>query len=216
MNSPARIAVADHHPLFRDGVVCAIKRSSELSVVGTAKTTDETIAVLQECDPDVLVLDIGMPTDCLSMIKQFVPKFPSVNWLVLSAMDDEESVIEAISAGVSGYILKGASSTELLGAIFEVRQGRRYVAPELAINLLMKSRQVSLESASQSDAPPELTPRELQVLDGSAQGLSNREIANQLHVNVRMVKYWKTKLFEKMHVRNSLEAIAAAERWQLR
>jgi two-component system, NarL family, nitrate/nitrite response regulator NarL len=206
-----RVAVIDHHPLFRTGIVQALRRSGKFTVAGEGKESSEIPRILLEKKPEVILLDIGGPGVAVSALATITRDYPSVKLVILTALDDEEHVFQAIEAGARGYLLKGVSSAELVRTIEAVHGGGHYLGPDLAWRLLVAHKTQPSKLARKSAERPNLTVRELQLLNHTAEGLTNLEIASKLGISFRTVKYYKTQLFRKLRARNRIEAMMIAE-----
>ena len=206
-----RVAVIDHHPLFRTGIVQALRRSAKFTIVGEGKESSEIPRILLEKKPEVILLDIGGPGGAVSDLATITRDYPSVKLVILTALDDEEHVFQAIDAGARGYLLKGVGSAELVRTIEAVHSGGHYLGPDLAWRLLAARKTQPSKPAREAAERPNLTVRELQLLSHTAAGLTNLEIASKLGISFRTVKYYKTALFRKLRARNRIEAMMVAE-----
>jgi DNA-binding NarL/FixJ family response regulator len=198
-----RVAVIDPQPLFRTGIVQALRRLGKFTVVGEGKELSELPGILMENKPEVIVLDIGSPGNATSDLAAITRDYPSVKVVVLTALDDEKHVFQAIDAGARAYLPKCISSAELVRTIEGVHGGGRYLGPDLAWRLLVEHKT--------QPSKPNLTVRELQLLSHTAQGLTNLEIAGKLGLSSKTIKYYKTQLFRKLCARNRIEAMIIAE-----
>jgi DNA-binding NarL/FixJ family response regulator len=208
---PVRIAIVDDHPLFREGLVETLRAAPGVQVVAEGATADDACSIVADVAPDVLLLDICMPGDGLKAARA-IQQMPSpVKVVILTASEDDEHVTDAIGAGVKGYILKGVTGLELVRAVECVHAGASYVTPELAARLLMQPR-----SQPQMAEKDFLTLDELKILDHLAAGMTNSEIAANIGLNVRSTKRCVTQIFRKLHVRNRVEALLAAQKLNLK
>jgi DNA-binding NarL/FixJ family response regulator len=207
-----KLAVVDAHPLYRQGLANAVA-GSRLVVVAEGGTAADAHRAVQKGKPDILLLDIAVPGDGLGAAADILRLRPGLKVVVLTASDDEEDVADALRLGVRGYILKAVSGPELVSAMEAVHRGEPYITQTLASRLLMQNKGRPL--AVQGNGPIDLTPRDKQILGYLAQGLTNREIARNLGMNVRTVKYYLTQVFRKMRVRNRLEAILEAQKMRI-
>ncbi len=207
-----KVAVVDAHPLYRQGLSNALAGSS-LVPVAEGATADDAHEVVVCGNPDVLLLDVEVPGDGMGAVEEVLRTRPGIKVVILTARDQAEHVTDALRMGVHGYILKDVSGPELVSAIEAIHRGEPYITPALASRLLMQSRGRSL--APQANGSIDLTPRDRQLLGFLATGLTNREIALSLGMNVRTVKHYLTQVFRKMRVRNRVEAILEAQRMRL-
>jgi two-component system nitrate/nitrite response regulator NarL len=207
-----KVAVVDAHPLYRQGLANAVS-GSRLVVVAEGGSAEDALPVVQRGKPDVLLIDIGVPGDGMGAAQGLLRGRPNLKVVILTAIDDEEDVGEALRMGVHGYILKDVSGPELVMAIETIHRGEPYITPSLASRLLMRSRGRPL--VAQNGADMGLTSRDRQILGYLAKGLTNQEIAKSLGMNVRTVKHYLTQVFRKMRVRNRVEAILEAQKMRL-
>src|SRR5499426_3145274 len=204
MSKPIRIVVIDSHPIFRQGVIRTIARSDGMALIGEGTTAADARRLVSEKHPDILILDIAIREGQEVLAEMVVD---GVKCVVLTALDDVLSVSNALAAGANGYILKGVSGLDLIGALKAIHGGEPYVTAELAARLLLGGSLVPKRDAKVQAA---LTYREQQLLEHITKGHTNQEIANKLGLTVGTIKVYLTHLFKKMRVRNRLEAAIAA------
>lgn len=203
MTDKIRVAIIDHYPIFRQGVVQAIGRAKNIALVAEGATAEDAEHFAREDKLDVLLLEASVPGS-LRAAKAILQAHPSGKVVFLAASEDDQHANDALHAGVHGYIMKGITGPELVKTIKSVHDGERYITPELAWRLV--TRPAPLPER------PHLSLREQQVLDHTSKGLSNQEIAQILGLAVGTIKYYKTMVFKKMGARNRLEAILAADK----
>lgn len=185
-----RILLVDDHQLVRDGLHSRLGETPGIDVVGEAGTGSEALALAAELRPDLVLLDIGLPDmSGLDVAAQLADVAPGSRALMLSMYDNREYVISAIRAGAAGYVLKDASSKEIIAAIRAVAAGGSYYSAPLTTAL-----------ATGGSEPPLLTEREREILILVAQGNSNKRIAQQLDVSVRTVETHRLNLRKKLGV----------------
>jgi len=207
MSKPIRIAVVDSHPIFRQGVIRTVARSDGLALVGEGTTAADAQRLASEKKPDIILLDIAI-RDGLEVIGEIAAQ--GSKCAILTALDDVLSVSNALAAGASGYILKGVSGPDLIGALKAIQAGQPYVTAELAVRLLIGVKGKSLVPKRDAKVQAALTYREQQVLEHIVKGFTNQEIAEKLGLTIGTIKYYLSQLFKKMHVRNRVQAVIAA------
>jgi two-component system, NarL family, nitrate/nitrite response regulator NarL len=208
MSKPIRVVVIDSHPIFRQGVIRTIGRSDGMALVGEGTTAADAQRLAGDKQPDILILDIAI-RDGLDVVAEMAAL--GVKCLVLTALDDVLSVSNALAAGANGYILKGVSGLELIGALKAVHGGQPYVTAELAVRLLIGVKGKSLVPKRDAKVQAALTYREQQVLEHITKGYTNQEIAERLGLTIGTIKYYLSQLFKKLHVRNRVQAVLAAK-----
>lgn len=206
MPDPIRILVADDHPVVRDGLVAMLGTQPDFEVVGEAADGLEVVEQSVILKPDVVLLDLEMPEmDGVAALQRLRSHAPNVRALVFTAFDTDERIVGAVQAGAKGYLLKGAPRDELFRAIRVVSQGGSLLQPMVASKLL---RHISGENAPEDIE--NLTEREMDVLRLLAQGKMNKEIAAELVISERTVKFYVSAILSKLGAGNRTEAVAFA------
>lgn len=212
MDDLIRVVVADDHPLFRAGVAEELGKESGIQIVGLAATGGEALKLAQDKMPDVVLLDITMPgKDGISAASSISLACPSTKIVMLTVSEHEDDLMAAFKAGAKGYVLKGVSGRELASVIRSVVAGEVFVSQALASRLILE-----LSAPKASDPFEELTPRELEILQLLAEGLSNREIGERLSLAEKTVKHYMTNVLEKLEVGSRVQAALLAQKRKLR
>lgn len=203
---PIRVLVVDDHALFREGLRRILEEAPDMEVVALAADGRQAVEEALRCRPDVVLMDVKMPgTDGVAATRAIREALPETQVIMLTVSDRDEDLFGAIKAGARGYLLKNVQEGQLLEAIRRVSQGEAMLSPHLALRLLDELAQGRRPAQEAS-----LTERELQILHLASQGLTNREIANRLHLSVHTVKTHVRHLLDKLHARNRAEATAKA------
>lgn len=212
MSETIRVVVADDHPLFRAGVVEELGKDAGIEIVGVAASGGEALRLAQEQMPEVVLLDIAMPDEGgISAASAISMACPSARLIMLTVSEHEDDLVGAFKAGAKGYVLKGVSGRELANVIRSVVAGEVFVSPKLATRLIME-----MSGLEPSDPFEELTPRELEILQLLAEGLSNRAIGERLHLAEKTVKHYMTNVLEKLEVGSRVQAALLAQKRKLR
>lgn len=207
MSPPIRVAVADDHPVVRDGLVAMLETQPDFEVVGEAGNGPDVLALVASTRPEVLLLDLEMPQlDGVGVLRRLRSEGATTRVIVFTVYDTDERIIAAVEAGAAGYLLKGAPRAEVFASVRTVAAGGSLLTPTAAAAVLRK---VQGETAPRSWAPA-LTPRERSVLQHLARGLGNKQIAAQLGISERTVKFHLSSVFTKLGAGNRAEAVARA------
>ena len=204
-----RILIADDHPLFRDGLHGLLDSVDDMQVVGEATNGEQAIQAAVELQPDVILMDIKMPgTNGLQAARAILETSPHIAILVVSMLEDDDSIFAAMRAGARGYLPKGASQAEMLRAIRAVANGEAIFGPGIAQRLL--------DFFSPAHAPvlprvfPELTGRETEILGLIANGQTNEAIAERLVLSLKTVRNHVSNIFSKLQVTDRAQAVLRA------
>ena len=200
-----RVALIDDHPAVRQGLAFFIQEEQDMEVVGEAGSGEEAISVLPEVDPDVALVDLKMAgMGGLAAIRQLRAALPATEIIVFSTFAEETDISGAIEAGAAGYILKGASAQEILGAIRAAARGEAPLDPVAAKYLLERIGDLS------AGTPGKLSPREREVLQLMSEGQRNKEIAGSLYITEKTVKAHVGSIFHKLQVADRTAAVIKA------
>lgn len=205
-----RILVVDDHTLFREGLAAFLKAAPETTVVGEAGTGAEAIAQARAVKPDVALMDIQMPDmNGIEATRRILQEQPDVGVIMLTMLEDDDSLFAAMCAGARGYILKGADKGEVLRTVAAVAEGQALFGPAIARRLTL-----FFQKGGQMEAAvvpfPELTDREREVLALIAGGANNQAIAARLHISDKTVSNYISSIFNKLQVADRAQAIVKA------
>jgi DNA-binding NarL/FixJ family response regulator len=204
-----RILIADDHPVVRDGLAMMLGTQPDFAVVGQAASGRQALQMAQVLRPDVICLDLEMPDlDGVQVLETLQHSDLEARVIVFTAYDDDERILSAVRLGARGYLLKGSPREELFRAIRVVYQGGSLLEPLVVTRLMDRLAQ----DANPSESMPSeaLTEREMEVLALMAQGRTNREIASELFVTERTVKFHVSSILSKLNASNRTEAVSIA------
>jgi DNA-binding NarL/FixJ family response regulator len=205
------IVIVDDHVMFRQGVKRILEERSDFEVVGEADCGLELLKLLEKLAPDLIILDISMPNlRGLEAIRETKMTHPNVKILVLTMHKDKEYLHQAITSGAEGYLLKEDTDSELFSAIDRIRQGRIYISPKLSEELTTDLVRMSRGDDKPSFEPEKLTSREREVLKLIAEGKSNKETADLLHISVRTVERHRANIMEKLNLKKTADLVKYA------
>jgi DNA-binding NarL/FixJ family response regulator len=205
------ILIVDDHPVVRDGLVAILGTQPDFEITGEAASGEEALGIFQKRQPDVVLLDLEMPgMDGVEVIQRLREARPQVKIVVFTAFDTDERILSALQAGAKGYLLKGAPRAELFEAIRIVHQGGSLLQPVVASRLLDQIAAPEGGPGSGAEAVEELTPREREVLALLVKGKQNKEIAAELTIAERTVKFHISSIFGKLGAGNRTEAVTTA------
>lgn len=199
-----RVLIADDHAIVRHGLCALLGTERGIEVVGEAKDGNEAVARAKQLAPDVVIMDIVMPRkDGVEATEEIRAAVPSAKIVVLTSFGTSDKISRAIEAGATGALMKTAEDRELLSAIRTVASGGRVISP--AVRKLIST-----------DPPaPELTPRQLEILQAMARGLTNKDIAKMFSIRTDGVNEHVLAILAKLGAANRTEAVATAIRKQL-
>ena len=202
-----RLLIADDHPMVRDGLRALFDELPDIEVVGEAANGREAVEGAVVHRPDVIIMDLAMPdVDGFAATSEIRRVAPEVAVLVLTMSEDDETVAKAMRAGAQGYLLKGATKEEILRAVTSVAGGEAIFGSSVARRVLARL----TAPPPERDPFPQLTPREHDVLDLLACGLSNPAIAARLELSLKTINNLTSSVFAKLHVAGRTEAALLA------
>lgn len=204
------ILLAENHVVVRESIRQFLEREANFEVVGEAGDGEEAVRMVSQLKPDVIVMDISMPRlNGIEATKQIKALQPSAVVLILTAYDYEQYIFPLLEAGAAGYLLKDVSSRELISAIQTVYRGEAVLHPAIARKVMERLRQPKVEPTGER-ASDLLTERETSILKMAAKGMSNSDIAQELHLSVRTIESHLGNIFNKLGVGSRTEAVIQA------
>jgi len=201
-----RILLADDHKMFREGVRGLLEARSDMTVVGEAATGEEALAAATEHRPDVVILDVSMPgRGGLETVSELKRRNPKVRVLMLTVHPEDRFAVRCLKGGADGYMTKESAADELIGAIRKVFSGGKYVSPSLAESLVL-----SLERDFGAAPHETLSDREFQVMRMIAAARTVSQIAVELCLSVKTISTYRSRILEKLGLRNNAEIMQYA------
>lgn len=206
-----RVLIADDHPFFRDGLRVLLEATPDTDLIGEATNGDEAVVLAVEHTPDVVLMDLRMPgTGGAEATRRILAQLPDTGVLVVTMVEDDDSVFAAMRAGALGYLLKGADKEETLLAIRAVARGEAVFGPGIARRMIRYFSSPPSQSTPPRSVFPELTDREREILDLLAAGKNNQEIAKTLFLSLKTVRNYVSNIFTKLQVADRAQAIVRA------
>ena len=194
------VLLADDHTIVRQGLRALLEAETDIVVVAEAGTGREAVQLANKLLPQVVVMDIAMPTlNGLEATRQIARDVPQTKLLVLSSYDDDEYVRQVTDAGAIGYLLKQTAATDLIRAVREARKGNAFFSPAIARRLAERSREAALGGAS-GRGRVGLTSREAEVLQLIAEGRANKQIADELGISIKTVEKHRQRVMNKLNI----------------
>lgn len=205
-----KIAIADDHQLFRNGISALLNNQSDLEVIASVSNGKELLNFLEIGNlPHVLLLDLSMPeVDGFEVLNKVKVKYPSIKCIALSMHDDGNYIVKCVRGGAFGYLLKNTDEEELILAIKTVLQGAKYFNQEISEKMINN---MSLEGTEVK----KLSSKETEVLQFIAEGETTKEIADKLFISTRTVETHRANMMKKLDVKNSAELIKKAAKLHL-
>ena len=202
--SKIKVLIVDDHAILRMGLASLLSAKEGIEVIGDAEDGKSAIRLAKKLKPDVVIMDLMMPEmDGVEATKRLLEEMPEIKVLILTTFGASDGIANALAAGAKGAVMKSVAFADLVEAIRTVANGGEYVSDELKRILA-------------SDPPiPALSPRQQEILESMARGLSNAEIGRQLGITADMVREHSVELFAKLRAANRTEAVAIALRKQL-
>jgi DNA-binding NarL/FixJ family response regulator len=208
-----RIVAVDDHTLFREGLRALFSTIPDIELVGEATSGAQAMELVEDLEPDIVLMDIDMPEIGGSQAtRAILRQHPTIGVVMVTMLDDDTSVFSAMRAGARGYVLKGAKPDELIQTIRVVASGQALFSPTVASRIMRFFAEYghTFKDSVPEDAFPELTPREVEVLELIARGDKNQQIAEKLVITDKTVRNHITSIFSKLQVADRAQAIIKA------
>lgn len=203
------VAVVDDHPIVVEGIVTVLEKTEEFRVVDTGTCVGDILRIAERHAPEVIVVDLTMQGDVIGTITQMRERHPASRIVIFTASNNAELAARALGAGASGFVLKGSAQCDLVQAIAGARAGETYITPSFAARIIAE-----LEAKAHRQRAREamhLSIREDQIVQLLLLGKKNSEIARALALSEKTVKGYMSTLMQKLHARNRLEVVIAAQ-----
>jgi two-component system, NarL family, response regulator LiaR len=206
-----RVLIVDDHAMFRDGLRAVLEHADDMELVGEAGDGETAIIQAAELQPDIVLMDLHMPgLGGIEATRSITAAHPRIKIIALSMYQDDRLINSMVGVGAKGYILKDARATELLQAIRTVAAGGAALDPAVLSHVLVQYRR--LAGAEAQGTTVALSKREVAILQGLAEGLSNQEIATRLHLSQQTIKNTLSAVYVQLRVSNRTEAVVEALR----
>jgi DNA-binding NarL/FixJ family response regulator len=207
-----RIVIVDDHPLFRKGLEELIHSDGSFAVCGEAGNAAEAMEVIRTLNPDLAIVDLSLPgANGIELIKNIRAEFSKLPILVLSMHDESLYAVRSLRAGAEGYVMKHEAMTNVIQAIREVFNGRPYLSPAMAAQVITKFAHRNPEG--EADPVERLSDRELEILELIGKGREVRQIAKLLHLSPKTVETHRAHIKDKLDLKNSREVARFALQW---
>src|SRR6476619_134270 len=207
-----RIVIVDDHPLFRKGLQELIHSDNSFAVCGEAGSASEAMEVIRKLHPDLVIVDLSLPgANGIELIKNIRAEYPKLPILVLSMHDESLYALRAMRAGADGYVMKHEAMANVVQAVHEVFNGRPYLSPAMAAQVITKF--AHRESEDETDAVERLSDRELEILELIGKGNEVRQIAKLLHLSPQTVEPHRAHIKDQLELKHSREVARFALQW---
>ncbi len=212
MTGKVRVFLLDDHEVVRQGVRALLEASGQIEVVGEASNAQETLGRVGACQPDVAVLDVRIPDgNGVEVCREIRSAFPEIHCLMLTSYSDDDALFEAIMAGASGYVLKQIRGSELVSAVMRVSRGESLLDPAVTGKVLARLR----SPVPEDERLGRLSPQERRLLELIGEGLTNRQIGEQMFLAEKTVKNYVSNLLAKMGMHRRTEVAVYAARLEI-
>jgi two-component system response regulator NreC len=215
MINSIRLVIADDHEIFRDGLALMLSKQQDIELIGQAGNGKQLISLVNELQPDVVMTDVKMPVmDGIEATRSLIAENPDLHLIALSMFDEENLIVDMLEAGAKGYLLKNADKQEILDAIHSVYQGKPYYCHHTTSKLASLISKSKFNPYKKRD-PLVFTEREKEIIRLICQQLTAQEIADKVFLSKRTVEGHRTRILEKMNVKNTAGVVIYALRHRL-
>ena len=206
------VGLVDDHPLLRSGLAALFKSTVEFEVVAEGSCAADAVEISSRFSPNILIMDLTMPGNAFTAISEINTKQKNTKIVAFTASAGIDHAVMALDAGASGYILKGSTAEELVHGLRTVHMGETYITQGFATKVVLALRNASVRKLA-ADAI-KLSVREEQIVRLLLHGRTNKEIASSLNISEQTVKHYMSILMQKLHARNRLEVVIAAQKME--
>ena len=201
-----RVLIAEDHTIVRKGLCSLLEKEPHINVVAEAENGRDAIIKAEEINPDVVVMDIGMPLlNGIEACRQLKKRRPEIEVIILTVHDNEEYVLQSLKAGASGYLIKKAAPMDLVTAICEVHKGKSYLSSAISKTLINEylRQSIAISYIDKDSREKDLTSRQTEVLQLLAEGYTNRETAKILCVSIKTVETHRTQIKKRLNIQKT-------------
>jgi len=203
------VIVVDDHEVVRVGLRTLLAADENIDLVGEASSGREAVALAKQLRPEIVLMDLAMPLlNGMEATRQILQDCPTIKIVALSSYNDPEHVEQALAAGASGYLLKGMAPANLLGAIYEVHKGKRCFSPAIAERIV--ENEMRTEQSAAARPGTKLSIREAEVLQLIAEGMANKQIAEELHLSIKTIEKHRHALMGKLDLHSVADLVRYA------
>lgn len=207
------VALVDDHPLMLAGLIDLFKLSEDFTVAATGNKASDVLKIGTDIAPDVIVVDLMMPGNIFEVIARLVAASAKTKFLAFTAVTRADIAVRALNAGASGYVLKGSDAVELIQGVRAIHSGETFITPAFACKVIEELKIASIRKATTGAV--KLSIREGQIVGMLLRGATNKQIAADLRIGEKTVKNYMTILMQKLHARNRLEVLIAAQKLEV-
>jgi len=198
-----RVALVEDNPVEREGLMNILKKHRDIECAAVCRTAQEALEMLPECRPDVVLMDINLEDESgINCVRKLRPVLRETQFMMLTIVEDHEKIFDSLSAGATGYLLKGTGPEKLIEAVRELHDGGSPMSGQIARHVIR-----AFQRDSYSGPAAKLTPAERQVLERLGRGLLYKEVAEELKVSIHTVQTHVWSIYRKLEVHNRTEAV---------